>query len=66
MKKLSLTWINLNQNLVLIRVIKINDKLIPKDKYNNLNRKGRQDLYKLKKDKNIVIKGADKGSAVVV
>ena len=39
---------------------------IPTDKYNNLTRKERQALYDLKNDKNIVIKGADKGSAVVV
>ena len=38
---------------------------IPKDKYNNLTSKERQVLYDLKNDKNIVIKGADKGSAVV-
>ena len=45
------------------KVIKIE---IPKEKYNNLTRKERQALYDLKNDKNIVIKGADKGSAVVV
>ena len=39
---------------------------IPKDKYNNLTSKERQALYDLKNDKNIVIKGADKGSTVVV
>ena len=39
---------------------------IPKDKYNNLTSKERQALYNLKNDKNIVIKGADKRSAVVV
>ena len=39
---------------------------IPKEKYNNLTSKERQALYDLKNDKNIVIKGADKGSAVVV
>ena len=39
---------------------------IPKDKYNNLTSKERQAPYDLKNDKNIVIKGADKGSAVVV
>ena len=39
---------------------------IPKSKYNNLTRKEQQALYDLKNDKNIVIKGADKGSAVVV
>ena len=36
---------------------------IPTDKYNKLTRKERQALYDLKNDKNIVIKGADKGSA---
>ena len=39
---------------------------IPKDIYNNLTSKERQALYELKNDKKIVIKGADKGSAVVV
>ena len=39
---------------------------IPKDKYNKLTSKERQALYDLKNDKNIVVKGADKGSAVVV
>ena len=39
---------------------------IPKEKYNNLTSKERLALYDLKNDKNIVIKGADKGSAVVV
>ena len=39
---------------------------IPKDKYNNLTSKERQTLNDLKNNKNIVIKGADKGSAVVV
>ena len=39
---------------------------IPKDKYNNLTSKERQALYDLKNDKNIVIKSADKGSAVMV
>ena len=39
---------------------------IPKDKYSNLTSKERQALYNLKNNKNIVIKGADKGSAVVV
>ena len=38
---------------------------IPKDKCNNLTSKERQALYDLKNDKSIVIKGADKGSAVV-
>ena len=39
---------------------------IPKDKYNNITSKERQALYDLKNDKSIVIKSADKGSAVVV
>ena len=39
---------------------------IPRDKYYNLTSKGRQALYDLKKDKNIVIEGADKRSAAVV
>ena len=38
----------------------------PKDKYNNLTSKERQALLGLKNDKNIVIKGADEGSVVVV
>ena len=39
---------------------------IPKDKFNNLTSKERKALYDLKNDKNIIIKGADKGSTVVV
>ena len=39
---------------------------IPQNKYNNLTREERSALYNLKNDKNIVIKSADKGSAVVV
>ena len=39
---------------------------IPKDKYNNLMREERGALFDLRKDKTIVIKGADKWSAVVV
>ena len=39
---------------------------IPKDKCKNLTSKERQALYDLREDKNIVIKGADKGSAAVV
>ena len=39
---------------------------IPEDKYNNLTSKERQALYDLKNDESIVIKGADKGSAVEV
>ena len=45
------------------KLMKIN---IPKDKCNNLTSKERQALYDLKNDENIVIKSADKGSAVVV
>ena len=39
---------------------------IPQNKYNNLTREERSALYNLKNDKNIVIKSADKDSAVVV
>ena len=39
---------------------------ILQNKYNNLTREERSALYHLKNDKNIVIKSADKGSAVVV
>ena len=39
---------------------------VPKDKFNNLTKGERDALYNLKNDKTIVIKGADKGSAVVV
>ena len=39
---------------------------IPKDKFNNLTKSERKALYDLKNDKSIVIKSADKGSAVVV
>ena len=39
---------------------------MPKDKHNNITSKERQALYDLKNNKNIVIKGADKGSAVVI
>ena len=39
---------------------------ISKDKYNSLTREERRALFDLKNDKTIVIKGADKGSAVVV
>ena len=39
---------------------------IPQNKYNSLTREERSALYNLKNDKNIVIKSADKGSAVVV
>ena len=39
---------------------------IPQSKYINLTRQERGALYNLENDKNVVIKGADKGSAVVV
>ena len=41
-------------------------KITTKDKCSNLTSKERQSLYDLKNDQNIVIEGADKGSAVVV
>ena len=39
---------------------------VPKDKFNNLTNSERKALHDLKNDKSIVIKSADKGSAVVV
>ena len=39
---------------------------VPKDKFNNLTNSERKALYDLKNDKSIVIKSADKGSAVEV
>ena len=39
---------------------------VPKDKLNNLTKGERDAFYNIKNDKTIVIKGADKGSAVVV
>ena len=39
---------------------------IPKDKYNNLTREERGALFDLKNEKTMVIKGAEKVSAVVV
>ena len=39
---------------------------VPKDKFNNLTKSERKALCDLKSDKSIVIKSADKGSAVVV
>ena len=39
---------------------------VRQNKYNNLTREERSALYNLKNDKNVVIKTADKGSAVVV
>ena len=39
---------------------------VPKDKFNNLTNSERKALYDLKNDKSIVIKSADKFSAVVV
>ena len=45
---------------------KILDIDIPKDKFNNLSKDGRDAMYSLKNDNIIVIKGAEKGSGVVV
>ena len=45
---------------------KLLDIDIPKDKLNNLSKGERDALYSLKNDNTIVIKGADKSSAVVV
>ena len=45
---------------------KLLDNDIPKDKFNNLSKEERNALYSLKNDNTIVIKGADKGSGVVV
>ena len=39
---------------------------ILQNKYNNLTREERRALHNLKNDKNIVVKSADKGSAIVV
>ena len=39
---------------------------IPFKRYNNLTKDGHDALYSLKDDLSIIIKGADKGSAVVV
>ena len=39
---------------------------IPSKRYNNLTKDERDALYSLKDDPSIIIKGADKGSAVVV
>ena len=51
-------------------LISLEEKLldidIPKDKFNNLSNEERDALYSLKSDNTMVIKGADKGSAVVV
>ena len=46
--------------------MKLLDIDIPKDKFNNLSQVERYALYYLKNDNTIVIKGADKGSVVVV
>ena len=45
---------------------KLLDIDIPKDKFNNLREEERDALYFLKNDNTIVVKGADKGSGVVV
>ena len=40
--------------------------VVQKDKFNDLTKEGRDALYILKIEKTIIIKGADKGSAVAV
>ena len=45
------------------RLLDIN---IPKDKFNNLSKEDREALHSLKNDNNVVIKGADKGSGVIM
>ena len=45
---------------------KLRDIYILKDNFNNLSKEERDALYSLKNDNAILIKGADKGSAVVV
>ena len=45
---------------------KLLDIDIPKNKFNNLSYEERDALYYLKNDNTIVVKGADKGSGVVV
>ena len=45
---------------------KLMDIEIPQNKYNSLPREERNALHNLKNDQNIVIKSADKGSAIVV
>ena len=39
---------------------------VPKDKFNNLTNSKEKALYDLKNDKNILIKSADKASAIAV
>ena len=39
---------------------------IPSKRFNNLTKDERNAMYRLKDDKSIIIKGADKGSAVIV
>ena len=39
---------------------------IPSKRYNNLTKEERDALYSLRDDSTIIIKGADKGSVVVV
>ena len=45
---------------------KLLDIDIPKDNFNNFSKEERDTLYSLKNDSTIVIKGANKGSGVVV
>ena len=42
------------------------DIAIPSKRYNNLTKEELDALYSLKDDQSIIIKGVDKGSAVVV
>ena len=39
---------------------------IPSKRFNNLAKNQRNAMYNLKDDKSIIIKGADKGAAVIV
>ena len=60
-----------NKNIIIeTHLSSLEEKLldidVAKDKFNNLSREERDALYSLKNDNAIVIKGADKGSAVVV
>ena len=45
---------------------KLLDIEIPSKRFNNLTKKEREALYSLKDDPSIIIKGADKGSVIVV
>ena len=69
--KIKSTFNPSNKNTVIgIYLSSFEEKLlkieVPKDKFNNLTKGERDALYNLKNDQTIGIKGADKGSAVVV